>query len=397
MKGILYFFILLVFIPKQFYAQEKQYIYQMNRLLIDSAYFFSYGRKNVNSTNRNSSNDGFEHNANFCFARYNPKGKKQWEVIINKNRDFIQNSKMVKHGSSYITLLEFMTRNVEAGVFFNTLYFVGLDSLGTVVAEKKIKDSTFYGFNHVYFDNQFIYVTLRSNQLVCEKYDYNFNLVETITSPLVLSFFCDVPNDDAQTEHGIVNVGPSVDIKAINAQTKVKSPVIYYSQQERFIKRIDKNLYGASKIDLMPLPENTVVSMLSQHNGIYFFIQHLLGKEPAQIYKYNDKANKLNLLITDTLHDNSYSISFFYVLDDQDFIICRDAGALHNNPSKYSNILYHIKKGKVLRRTEFNKIDNEHFTSEFRVANHKLYIYETNTFGGDINVRIWDYEEGKFL
>lgn len=365
----------------------------MNRLMIDSNCIFSYGRKNTNNTNGNRSTDGFEHNANFCFARYTQKGKKQWEVVINKNRDFMHNSRMVKHGSSYTILLEFMTRKTEVGIFFNTLYLVSFDSLGNVIAEKKIKDSTFYGFNHAYFDKQFIYITLRTNQLVCEKYDYNFNRIETITNPQVLSFFYDVPNDDEQTHEGIVNIGPYEDVETINAQTKISAPVLYQPQRDWFIKRIDKKLDKISKVNLIPVLGG---ALLSQHNSIYFLTGSSYGSESAKIYKYDEKLNKLNL-ITDTLRDKRYSISYFYALDDQNFIMCRHGGTFNNSRSWYPSILYHIKNGKVVCRSEFDKIDGEHFTSDFRIANNKLYIYETNTFGGDIVVRVWDYEKGSFF
>lgn len=393
-RTLIYSIILFAFSPKNLFAQEKQYLYQLNRLVIDSNYIFSYGRKNINHTNRNRSVDGFEHNANFCFARYNQKGKKQWEVIVNKNRSFIQNSKLVKHGSSYCALLEFMTRKVEAGIFFNTLYFISFDSLGNVVAERKIKDSIFYGFNHVYFDNQFIYVTLRTNQLVCEKYDYNFNLVETITNPLVASFFYDVPNDDAQINNSIVNVGPRVDVEEINAQTKINAPVLYQTQQERFIKRIDKKMDKTSKVSLIPLPKEKGVTLLSQTNVIYFLIQDLY-EEPSKIYKYDEKLNKLHLII-DTLRDKRFSISYFYALNDQEFILYRWGGAFDNNRLWYPDILCYIKNGKVVSRSELKKIDSEHFLSDFKVVNNKLYIYETNTFGGDIVIKVWDYHTGEF-
>lgn len=395
-KGLIYFVITLALSPTGLFAQQKQYLYQMNRLLIDSNYIFSYGRKNINNSNKNTSKDGFEHDANFCLARYSPKGKKQWEVIINKNRDFIQNSAMVKHGSSYFVLLEFMTRKVEEGIFFNTLYFVNLDSSGAITSERRIKDSIFYGFNHVYFDNQFIYVTLRTNQLVCEKYDYNFKLIETITNPLVTSFFYDAPNDDMQTHSGIVNVGPYVDVEAINALTKIKAPIPYEAQTERFIKRIDKKLDKATKVELIPLPKNKIIALLPQPNGIYCIIQDLFDQKSCKIFKYDEKLYKLNL-IKDSEINNSLPALYFHAVNDKEFLLYGYQDPNYNSRSSDRYSLTYIKDGKVLTHTELKKIDEEHFSSDFRVTGGKLYIYETNTFGGDIIVRIWDYKKNAFV
>jgi hypothetical protein len=115
----------------------------------------------------------------------------------------------------------------------------------------------------------------------------------------------------------------------------------------------------------------------------------------SKIYSYNEKSNKLQL-ITDTLNNQRTSLGYFHALGDNEFIFYRQ-GRYDNNKSWYSDILCYIKKGKVVSHSELKKIDDEHFASDFRILNNKLYIYITNTFGGDIIVKIWDYRKGVFF
>jgi hypothetical protein len=180
----------------------------------------------------------------------------------------------------------------------------------------------------------------------------------------------------------------------INDRIKNKIPVSYPFQQELFIKKIDAKLDKNSKIKLIPLPKNELITMLSQPNGIYFLIQDLFGN-PGKIYKYYEKLNKLQLL-TDTLNNSRFSDLYFHALNDREFILYRHGRTYNNNQSRYPDLLYCIKNGKVVSHSELKKIYDECFASDFRVIDNKLYIYFTNTFGGDIVVKIWDYEKGVF-
>lgn len=365
---------------------QQAHLYQSHRLLIDTQLIFSYGKKNINNTNTNYSTDGFEHNANFCLARYNKKGKKIQEVIVDKKRDFIKNSKLVKKNNHYYTLLEFRTRNANKNIFFNTLFFIAFDSTGKIIKEKILLDSSFFGFNHVYFGEKYIYVLIRENKLLILKYDYDFKLLETSTNPNLLGFFYDTPSDEVETNSSIINVGPYAVIDSTNFDVNSNPPVVFEQKRNWYIKETEKKLENISTVTLIPV---SGAKLLSKDNGIYFLICDFYGKKNEQIFKYNSKSKKLTL-VTDTLIDKKYKVSHFYAINNIEYILVKDIVALDINKSIPKTILYYIKSGKVICRTELKRKE-KYLLDECVLVNNNLFIYETNTFGGDINVRVWNY------
>jgi hypothetical protein len=375
------------------FAAKKNYFYQQQKLLIDNDLIYSYGRKNINNSNKNINADGFEHNGDFCVVRYNAAGKKQREVVIDKDRDFIKNSKLIKRGNSFYVILEYMTRNVNKHIFYNTVYLTQLDSTANITSEKIILDSSFYGFNHVFYTQDYIYITLRATELVCLKYDYNFNIIDSITDPLTLNLFFN-SRDDIETNSGIVNIGPNTDIELINDQTKNKTRIPYEPNEPQFIKRLNMKQGKKAKIDLIPLPDSKSTKMFAQEDKIYFLITDKIAEKDSKLYLYEEGKNALKL-ITDTLGKNS-SLAYFNELGDNEFIMYNWGNGYKdvNRYSWYPDELYYIKGGKVIQNTSLNKEGDEYFLSDFRVLQNKLYIYTTNTFGGDIIVNEWDYITG---
>jgi hypothetical protein len=375
------------------FSQKMDHGYILSSLFPDKNSIYTKGMKWVNSNTHEFSLDRHHRSCNFYLSRFGLSGKKEWEVVIDK--------KGLYEGVSFIhmnhdTLYAFFAiNNFKDGASGNhrAHFLVKIDSLGKIVQEKKINDSIPYGFNSVFFGDNFIYVILFKSKVICEKYDYNFNLVDIIDNDLLISFLNDIKIFKSRKNY--ISVGPVNNMNEIHKHLQDKTMSYYAHQpQQECVKRMG-NLEKDKKVYITQLPpERRVLLTAFDNDVLYFLMGHREKNSDYKLFSYKEETDELRLL-TDTI---SRSLCYFKALGDKEYVFVASEIIYRDDRTgvkvEYPNIIYYVKNDKII--TQF-KFEFDNITNQFHILDKKLFIFKNDQTNNTMKVRVFDYEHGKFL
>ena len=382
-------------------AQNKNKLYDWSRFFIDKNNVYTYGTKYINASFKNRSIDGYEHNRDFYLLRYDSMGKKLSETLVNKNRDFMLSSELVKKRHSLYTLLAFINRNPDLYVSYYNHFLVQFDTLGNVTREFKIENSTYTQFNSVFYGSEFIYITFIGKKIVCEKYDYNFKLVEKITDPLITSFL--YGGRVYETKNGVVCFGSFNNMEELNKKVEKRwLNTLFFDGSNFCVKKIGSAITSTPKMQItsFTLPTNDIfISSFQDGNKLFCttYDKNYTKTQKEKLYVYDSNANKLEL-ITDTIGSCSKLI-YVKVLSEKDLILFGYGNAIGGSGELYwcPDMIYYIKNGQLKSCFKMENTKPDNYSQGFKLVGKELYIYQMNDFGENIKIKIYNYENNVLL
>jgi hypothetical protein len=137
-------------------AQGTKNLYQENKFYHTNTGFYTYGIKWINSSYTSESGE-YAHASDFYISKYNPQGKKQWELLFDKKRNFIVSSGIHSRGALLFCLVA--VRNRTKWTSNISHYLIKFDTLGHLLQELKMKDSTMSLFSGVFYGPEGITIT----------------------------------------------------------------------------------------------------------------------------------------------------------------------------------------------------------------------------------------------
>lgn len=380
-------------------AQQQKDLYDWNRIFVDNYNVYSYGTRYVNKSLHNRSADGYEHDRDFYLIRYDFTGKKLSETLIDKNRDFISSSQVVKKRHSLYTLLAVINRNPDLHSSYYNHFLIRFDTLGNIVHEFKIQDSSYAQFNSIFYESEFIYVTFVGKEIISEKYDYNFKLVEKITNPLINSFL--YGGKVYQSKSGVVCFGQFNNINELNKKAEKRwLNNLFFDGSNFCVKKINGKIDNTSKVEITPLPLNDIFIDSFQDGDKFFcttYNKNYTKTRNEKLFFYDLKKNKLELL-TDTI--SSYSkLICVKALSEKEFILFGYGNAIGGKSEIHwcPDIIYYIKEGRLKSYFKMESKKSDFYSQAFTILNKKLYIYQMNNSGEDLKIKIYDYEAGRLV
>src|SRR5688572_3985869 len=78
-------------------AQVELTPYQQNKFFQGNDALYTYGIKWKGLHERSSTEDGFENEKDFYVSKYDLTGKKKWEFLYTKKRNFVTSSEIFKY------------------------------------------------------------------------------------------------------------------------------------------------------------------------------------------------------------------------------------------------------------------------------------------------------------
>ncbi len=396
-------FVIIFFLTlaSKFFSQENVSYYVPDKFLFDTTCFYYNGEKIKNQSNRNKSIDGFEYNSDFYLAKFNLKGKKEWELIFDKNRSCREIFPIHKCGNLFYTFFSIMNRNIETSVFYLQHFLICFDSAGKVHKEFKLKDSTFYGINKIIYAKDHIYIfPFKDKSLICEKYDYDFNLLEKIKNDaLVVAFF---KSNVFSNNNEFVSFGPIDDIENINKTISTKS-IMFYRPSIYGIKKTSLNLSVKSSCKFNQLPLGEKVDFSTYDHGLFYVCSEFYKNPDAhpiyKLYEYNSKLNSIKLL-RDTMQNSivflknlGKAADYFYITAPKTVF---DGKA--NTRKDYPAVIISIKNNKIVSKQAITKDDIGYSSTKYFFIGNKLSIFQAETEKNSrARIITYDYKDGFLL
>jgi hypothetical protein len=369
--------------------------YQLN----DGNNFYVLGSKRISATNQNKSNDGYRHIQNFYISKFDLSGKKLWEIFINKNRNFRKTSTIKKNMGNFYVLFDVENMKPELHIFYITHFLIKFDSLGNILDERKLHDSTFYEFNNVFYTNNFIYVVLNRGKTVCEKYDYNFKLIEVFDDEKLNSFFYD--NVVLTGKKNFICIGPTNNLSNINNQAINKTPAVFFNKStNNSLKTVNIELSTVKDTALIFRFLDEQITHTAFENGIAYVVTKSYAPNKRgknKLYNYDENANKLQLL-TDTLNR---SLTYVKRISLNELLFVQQGLYISGGNSgpgiHYPEILYHVRNNKIILRRELKPTKEDVGNTFFAIRDKKLFISTIYFSDNTMSVNIYDYEKGIFV
>ena len=370
------------------HSQVKDPYFSSHNVLSDETAIYVNCKKRTNASNNNRTPDGYFHDFDFCLAKFDLTGKKLWEVVLDRNRDCGEIDEMKKRENYFYTCFTLVDSKPESSIYSSNHYLIKFDSLGKILLEKKI-DSTFYSHKTIVYTDDFIYILLNKDSTLCQKYDYNFNLLETTGNTLITSFLYE--SKVFPIKNHFISVGPLNDMTTINKDIRVKNRFIY-KPQPSVIKKTNLQMKDKVTLTIRPLPGNETASYIfPDSNQICLTTRDVVSPRKYKLYSYHEKTDKLQL-ITDTL---SQGLLYFKPIKADEFLFVRAGLTLvseKNQRTEYPRTLYHFRKGNLVAKLELDHPDEKNGNLHFFTKNNKLLIYKTYFLGNALGIKTYDYK-----
>lgn len=391
----IYFFLMILMCQIQF-AQVKS-LYQNDKILSNENKFYTSGFKYNDNKLKKNSKDSFEYSTNYQIAAFKISGENIWEKVFLKEREYKRSSSLfIKGGFLYSV---YQVSNRKSGfISYQTLYLVKLDTTGNIIKEVVLCDTSGYGLDKVFFTENFFYVTFyNKKELVCQKIDYNFNLLAEHSNDIITQFFYE--SDVYETKNNYLAIGPLKELEGIS--TKIKHRMLgydFYKPNQQYIKKVRKTISEKSKMVLTPVsdnPENTV-SYWCSNNTLFINVRNETSREYS-IYRYDEKTTSLKLII-DSL---STEVAMFNYIKPGEYVYIT---YLVNSHSKDMNkivkpqTLFYVKNNKVIKTHTFDDLaTKKNIGVTFKFTDGGIInIYIQNTINNTFEVKKFSYEKCEY-
>jgi hypothetical protein len=392
-KIFVLYLIIMIGITNSLKCQVESLDYKQQKIFPDRDYVYICSEKHTIPGNKNLAEDGYEYNFDFSLMKVDISGKKIWETVLEKKRNCGGTYEIMKKNEAFYTY--FAINNFKRGhSIYTTHFLLKYDSLGNILEEKQI-DSTFYPDNSIFYTKEGIYVILLKDQLICKKYDYNFNLIEIIENAFFSEFF--YKSKTWYSGKNYISIGPLANSDALKKHLQNKS-LWQYKPSGAYVKVSSGILSKNSKVLLYPLPTDEIISFAFFDSLRSYIVMEKHGEKTIKhkLYTFTESSSKLQL-ITDTL---TLGLNYVKELGPSEILFVRQGLTKYDDKTHslvdYPPILYHVKKDRILLRQELNQYDGKSGNMFFSMINKKLTIYKIYFAGNTLKVNTYDCEAGVF-